>query len=196
MVRSLKGTLLAGLFMVLGGSALVCQEYDLDGFRSVIGAGGMVSQVSSNGNYVLSGMIGQTVIENRTSDSYILSQGFWVNNGDDESGVEDGNNLSLNNGLSNSPNPFSVSTNIGYELPGSAFVTVKVYDAVGNLVKTVFEGYQNGGSQQLSFDGTDNTNTTLSSGSYMCELNVRPAAMAGGSSFQSYTVRNIMVIVR
>lgn len=193
MVRSLRNAILSGLFLTLGCGTLLAQEYDTGSFRSVIGSGGMVEQVSSKGSYVVSGVMGQLLIEDRTSNAYVVKQGFWVDPST-RSGVEN-KDVTLNNNLTNSPNPFSSTTTIKYELPGSAFVTLKVYDAVGNLVKTVFEGYQNSGEQAVAFDGTDNTNTTLSSGSYMYELNVRPASMAG-ESFQAYVTRNIMVLVR
>ena len=194
MVRNLKSTLFTGLFMLLGGSALLCAEYNLDEFRSVIGAGGMVSQPSSQNTYVMSGIIGQTVIGDRFDSKYSMKQGFWVIE-DGTVSVDEGQ-VSLDSRLNNFPNPFNSSTRINYELPDAAYVTIKVFDLVGNLVKNVFDGYQNGGVADLMWDGTDNSNNSLSSGSYMCELSVRPAQLSAGETFSAFVSRNVMVIVR
>lgn len=194
MVRNLKSTLLSGLFMLLGGSTLLCGEYNLDEFRSVIGAGGMVAQTSSGNTYVMSGVLGQMAIGDRSDSKYSMKQGFWIL--DDETvSVEDGQ-ISLDSRLNNYPNPFNSSTKINYELPDAAYVTVRVYDLVGNLVKTIFDGYQDGGVKDLVWDGTDNGNNSLSSGSYVCEMSVRPAQLSAGETFSAFVSRNVMVIVR
>lgn len=194
MVRNLKSTLLSGLFMLLGGSTLLCGEYNLDEFRSVIGVGGMVAQTSSGNTYVMSGVLGQMAIGDRSDSKYSMKQGFWIL--DDETvSVEDGQ-ISLDSRLNNYPNPFNSSTKINYELPDAAYVTVRVYDLVGNLVKTIFDGYQDGGVKDLVWDGTDNGNNSLSSGSYVCEMSVRPAQLSAGETFSAFVSRNVMVIVR
>ncbi len=46
----------------------------------------------------------------------------------------------------NYPNPFNPSTNIKYALPKSSYVTLKIYDMLGRVVKTVVNSYQNTGS--------------------------------------------------
>lgn len=191
MIRNLKSILLLGLFIVLAGSSLQADE--IGAYRSVTGSGGMVAQPTNGGTYVVSGIIGQTAIEVRQSNAYTFNQGFWVDN-ETLSDVE--TPVSFNDRISNYPNPFNGSTTISYELQGSAFVTIRVYDVVGNVVKTVFEGYQNVGKQDVAFDGTDNANNMLSSGSYIYEVSVSPAQNAGAETFQAFTARNVMVIVR
>jgi len=194
MVRNLKSTLLTGLFMLLGGSTLVCGEYSLDEFRSVIGAGGMVAQTSSQNNYIMSGIVGQVAIGDRADGKYLLKQGFWITE-DETVSVDDGQ-VSADARFTTYPNPFNISTKIKYDLPSSAYVTIRVYDLVGNTVKTVFDGYQDAGTQDLMWDGTDNTNNNLSSGSYICEMSVRPAQLSAGETFSAFVSRNVMVIVR
>jgi hypothetical protein len=192
MIRNLKSILLLGLFIVLAGASLQADE--ISSFRSVSGSGGMVAQPTNGGTYLVSGVVGQTAIEVRLGNEYTLSQGFWVDN-ESTQGV-DGGVVSFNDKVSNYPNPFNNSTTISYELQGSAYVTVRVYDVVGNVVKTIFDGYQSNGKQDLVWDGTDNTNNALGSGSYIYEVNVSPAQNAGAESFQAFTARNVMVIVR
>lgn len=52
----------------------------------------------------------------------------------------------------NYPNPFNPSTTITYGLPKEEFVTIKVYNLIGQEVATVFEGKKNAGSHSVSFN--------------------------------------------
>jgi len=68
----------------------------------------------------------------------------------------------------NYPNPFNPSTNISYELPYAANVTLKVYDIAGREVANLFSGYQNTGNHTVNFDASG-----LSSGVYFYKLSVQ-----------------------
>lgn len=67
--------------------------------------------------------------------------------------------------LQNYPNPFNPSTLIEYRLPQRSFVMVKVYDILGNEVKTLVKEELEQGSYKVKFDGTG-----LSSGIYFYTL--------------------------
>jgi len=55
----------------------------------------------------------------------------------------------------NYPNPFNPTTEIKFELPQNTFVTLKVYNAVGQVVaELVNNEYRNAGSYSVSFDGS------------------------------------------
>lgn len=57
--------------------------------------------------------------------------------------------------LQNYPNPFNPSTEIKFELPQNTFVTLKVYNALGQVVaELVNNEYRNAGRYSVSFDGT------------------------------------------
>jgi hypothetical protein len=55
----------------------------------------------------------------------------------------------------NYPNPFNPSTLIGYQLPASIFVTLKVFDALGKEVDTLVNKYQNAGNYSVQFNASN-----------------------------------------
>jgi hypothetical protein len=65
----------------------------------------------------------------------------------------------------NYPNPFNPANLIHYEMPKDGFVTLKVYDVLGNLVKTLVNQYQAKGRYDINFNA-DN----LASGVYLYRL--------------------------
>lgn len=71
--------------------------------------------------------------------------------------------------VSNSPNPFNPSTQITYSLPDAGNVTVKVYNSIGQLARTLVNGYKTAGQHSVSWDGADETGRKAASGVYICE---------------------------
>jgi len=66
----------------------------------------------------------------------------------------------------NYPNPFNPSTEIKFDLPQNTFVTLRVYNAVGQVVaELVNNEYRNAGSYSLNFDGSK-----LASGIYFYSI--------------------------
>jgi hypothetical protein len=66
----------------------------------------------------------------------------------------------------NYPNPFNPTTNIRFELPKSSFVTLKVYNLLGQEVATLVNQQLSAGSFVADFDAAH-----LASGSYIYRLN-------------------------
>ena len=55
----------------------------------------------------------------------------------------------------NYPNPFNESTDISYTLPEAGAVTIKIYNEMGQLVKTLINDYQNAGIQKANVAKAD-----------------------------------------
>lgn len=68
----------------------------------------------------------------------------------------------------NYPNPFNSRTNIKYTLPYGTEIKLEVFDITGRKAKTLYSGYQNSGTHETGFDGSD-----LSSGIYYYILSTR-----------------------
>ena len=63
------------------------------------------------------------------------------------------------------PNPFNPTTVLGFDLPLTGRVSLKVYDVLGRNVATLVDGVRAAGSYRLTFDGRG-----LSSGLYFARL--------------------------
>ncbi len=74
--------------------------------------------------------------------------------------------------LTNYPNPFNPTTNISFNLPAKSDVTLSVYNVKGQLVKTLVDSKLDSGNQTFTWNGTDNTNQSVSSGVYFYKLQV------------------------
>ena len=69
----------------------------------------------------------------------------------------------------NYPNPFNPSTNIVYGLPTDAFVTLRIYNSVGEQVVELINEYQPAGLYTQTFNASSQ-NRSLPSGIYFAEL--------------------------
>ncbi len=70
----------------------------------------------------------------------------------------------------NYPNPFNPTTLIKFSVPKDDFVTIKVYDIIGQEITTLFSGYTKAGIHTLSWNGLDRNGKQVSSGSYIYRM--------------------------
>lgn len=83
-----------------------------------------------------------------------------------ETNLENGTEIPVSFGMDqNYPNPFNPSTNIHYQVPESAHVTLKIYDVSGRLVATVVNEQRPAGRYTVRFDGS-----ALASGLYLYRM--------------------------
>lgn len=136
--------------------------------REVVGSGGYIQ--ARSGLTELSGTIGQPVIGIVSTTQNRLSQGFWLPIALSTTSVDDGGHAIGNADVSNYPNPFTTSTTFRFQTPYEGPVTIRVYDMVGNLVRTLTGEFNLAGAQEMTWDGRDEQGGPLSSGSYIYEV--------------------------
>ncbi|MEO0228189.1 MAG: SBBP repeat-containing protein [candidate division WOR-3 bacterium] len=82
------------------------------------------------------------------------------------------NRIVTQNNLENFPNPFLSITTIGYLVNKKGEIIIKIYNADGQLVRTIYEGEKQAGSYTINWDGRDNEGVKLPSGSYFYQLEI------------------------
>jgi subtilisin family serine protease len=79
----------------------------------------------------------------------------------------------------NYPNPFIGSTLIAYQVPNAgARVTLRVYDAMGRLVRVLVEGPQTAGLHQVAWAGRNGNGRAMPAGVYFYEIQIGSAFKA------------------
>jgi len=72
--------------------------------------------------------------------------------------------------LGSYPNPFGTTSEISFQLPAAGKAELKVFNLLGQEVKTLFSGRGMPGRQSVRWDGTDNSGSKVASGVYFYEL--------------------------
>jgi hypothetical protein len=67
----------------------------------------------------------------------------------------------------NYPNPFNPSTIINYALPRSSLVTIKIYNVLGQEVRTLVNSELQAGNYTVQWNGDNNTGRSVASGIYI-----------------------------
>ncbi len=72
----------------------------------------------------------------------------------------------------NYPNPFNPSTTISFVIGDGRprLVTIKIYDVLGRLVRTLLEDVRTPGSFQIVWDATDDSGRPVASGTYILHM--------------------------
>ncbi|HNL25721.1 MAG TPA: fibronectin type III domain-containing protein, partial [bacterium] len=75
--------------------------------------------------------------------------------------------------LQNYPNPFNPSTTIRYDLREDETVSLKIYNMLGQEVRTLRKGFQMAGEYRVQWDGRNNAGQVVSSGVYIYRLETK-----------------------
>ncbi len=89
----------------------------------------------------------------------------------------------------NFPNPFNPSTSIKFQVPVSCFVTLTIYNMLGEEVRRLFEGQVMRGTYHLDWDGSNDMGSKLSSGTYIYRLTAE-----GGAQEKFIRVRKMILL--
>ena len=93
--------------------------------------------------------------------------------------------------LPNYPNPFNPVTVVPYSLPDASFITMKIYDVNGRLVRTLLNNTsQTAGFYRITWDGLDDQLRSVGSGVYVCRVIRTPLE---GGQVQTITRRMLLV---
>ncbi len=83
----------------------------------------------------------------------------------------------------NYPNPFNPTTTIEYALAQTSWVTLDVYDLLGQKVRSLVNEGQNAGQQAAIWDGRNSKGQAVASGMYIYRLTAVPTAAATFTGF-------------
>ena len=72
--------------------------------------------------------------------------------------------------IQNYPNPFNPLTNISYELRKNSFVSITIYDMLGNVVNDIVSTKQSSGYKTVQWNATDNLGKPVSAGLYLYSI--------------------------
>ena len=84
-------------------------------------------------------------------------------------------NVSANNFTlkDNYPNPFNPLTTISYNLPKDSFVSITIYDMLGNVVNNLVNTNQSSGYKSVQWNATDNLGQPISAGVYLYSIETK-----------------------
>ena len=70
----------------------------------------------------------------------------------------------------NYPNPFNPTTVISYQLPVESKVTLRIYNVLGQEVKTVVDEIQEAGYKSVEWSSTNHLGNSVTSGLYFYRI--------------------------
>jgi hypothetical protein len=117
------------------------------------------------------GVFGDNINFRSVTDTLLIARQVFVEGTTHPVSAEEEINEAYNYSLSqNYPNPFNPSTNIEFRISDFGFVSLKIYDILGNEIATIVNEELSPGKYDIEFDlGTD-LGSTLPSGIYFYQL--------------------------
>lgn len=140
--------------------------------RHVFGGGGDSTMV---GTTTVRATLGQPCIQSGVGPTTFLNPGFWIFPSTDVSPVLE-DRIPAGQRVIDfdvSPTPFNSSTTIHFKLAQSVnWMTLRIYDIRGHLVRNLIDGPGKQGLQIVGWDGLDWNGNAVGSGIYLAVLNV------------------------
>jgi len=70
----------------------------------------------------------------------------------------------------NFPNPFNPITSLSYDLPEDLFVSIIIYDMLGNVINNLVNANQSSGYKSIQWNATNNQGEPVSAGVYLYSI--------------------------
>ncbi|CUU09838.1 Por secretion system C-terminal sorting domain-containing protein [Candidatus Kryptobacter tengchongensis] len=70
----------------------------------------------------------------------------------------------------NYPNPFNIETTIEFDVPFNSWVSLKIYNMLGQEVRTLVDGLTEAGKHKVIWDGKNDSGQVVTSGIYFCRF--------------------------
>ncbi|OQX96621.1 hypothetical protein B6I21_00510, partial [candidate division KSB1 bacterium 4572_119] len=149
-----------GKKLEVAGSANGLDLWQMDKQSEIITLGGNSSPGAENVNsmYVV-------LVQSQSTGYLALPDGM-----DDPKNIEVVQNYQL---FQNYPNPFNSSTRIRYDLAEDGFVEIKIFNVLGQVVKTLVSRQESTGRYLLQWNGINSNGSCVSSGVYFIRMTVR-----------------------
>ena len=71
---------------------------------------------------------------------------------------------------SNFPNPFNPVTSLSYDLPKDSYVSIIIYDMLGNVINNLVKSNQSSGFKSVQWNATNNQGEPVSAGVYLYSI--------------------------
>jgi len=190
-------------FVKVSGSNLTENWQALDGKENISGT---VTIGGFNHEAINSDKLGALITLNFKINEGIEGRGdLWLFNlTDDLAGAEVSSGFFSTNNQStaeipatyalqqNYPNPFNPETTIGYQLPHSAEVVLKIYDLQGHEVRMLEHGIKSAGFYVVNWDGRNDQGSKVSSGIYFYKIKMT----AKDSEHNSFMAVKKMILIK
>jgi hypothetical protein len=137
---------------VLGGDETIKYKYDLDGAPSAI----VTANIDADASKEILVAVDSTLL---AIDITKPTKIEWER---DELAIPKDFHL-----FQNYPNPFNMSTTLAFKLPSSSEVTIKIYNLLGQEIKSLLNAKMTEGIHKVTWDGRDNEGRYVTSGIYL-----------------------------
>jgi hypothetical protein len=163
-VKTKKFLLMMSTLLLLGVVFRESGEAQFAVRQSVFGNG---SAAAAGVNQKMAGMLGEPLVGRSGNSAFISTGGFWYHSGGLMTGVHGTPEgaPTVYRLEQNYPNPFNPVTTIRYELSRASYASLKVFNMLGQEVRTLVDGQQPAGMYEVGLDARG-----LASGVYVYRL--------------------------
>lgn len=126
-----------------------------------------VAVVIGNGAFTSASPVAYVTV--KSADMYRVG-GIRFNEAPKEDQIINGGVVVGAGSMASSPNPMNTSTTVAVNVPVSGTYTVRVFDAFGKSIATIFNGTANAGTLSATWNGTDANGMLVAPGAYIVRV--------------------------